>query len=163
MVAALAIILASIVATIALFSALASFRNETPDTPSLSIKFLGKTNFPVGGQASVFSLSNLRSKELHIWAMAWQEAPPYSTNSPPPHNTGVPIVGGDRLLRPFETQVILIEDSGGPSEEWRLCLSWSSGIRARIAILARNRPYLSVFGPLRVAPEYFEYSAPVRN
>ena len=125
----------------------------------LSVSFVGYTNVFGGPRlTAVFVVSNQSSRVVKRWGGAYLESPPFAKDSSPTNSnwawaSGSPI--SDSFLKPGQTERLMITETPA-SDEWRLRIPWSWGIRARFAIAARRYSFLP--WRLRVAPEYYAYS-----
>jgi len=112
---------------------------------------------------AIFVVSNQSSRVVKRWGGAYLESPPFAKDSSPTNSnwawaSGSPI--SDSFLKPGQTERLMITETPA-SDEWRLRIPWSWGIRARFAIAARRYPFLP--WRLRVAPNFYAYSDPVRD
>ena len=154
----------SALAALGVVTLLSVFRTPAATSQPLSVSFVGYTNaFRGPRMTAIFAVSNQSSRVVKRWGGAYLESPPFAKDSCPTNSnwawaSGSPIA--DSFLKPGQAERLMITETPA-SDEWRLRIPWSWGVRARFAIAARRYPFLP--WRLRVAPNSYAYSDPVRD
>ena len=154
----------SALAVLGVVTLLSFFGMPAATSQPLSVSFVGYTNVFGGPRmTAIFVVSNQSSRVVKRWGGAYLESPPFAKDSSPTNSNwawaaGSPIA--DSFLKPGQTERLMLTETPA-SDEWRLRIPWSWGIRARFAIAAKRYPFLP--WRLRVAPNFYAYSDPVRD